>query len=192
MRTFSTPDRNAPRQPIEQLGLPASSWVARARALVQADGGAELLEFAFVVPLLLMLLIGIFWIGRAFNVYETITRAAREGARYAVLPSSVADGNAPPDPLTASCASNTNTFNDYVTPVLKADSLDPGAVINYCQKTAWLENTYPKQCGVDISFSYPVQMEIPFTTINATTIDIPAQAQMRLEDQPTDGSCPQQ
>jgi Flp pilus assembly protein TadG len=188
LQTFSTPDRNRLRRPIQQPGDSASSWGARTRALLHADSGAELLEFAFIVPVLLMLLVGIFWIGRAFNIYETVTRAAREGARYAVLPSSVANGNAFPDPLSGSCASNTNTFNNYVTPVLKADSLDPGAVVNYCQKTAWLENTYPQQCGVDISFSYPLQVEIPFTTINATTIYIPAQAQMRLENQT--GGCP--
>lgn len=137
-----------------------------------------------------MLLIGIVWIGRAYNVYETITRAAREGARYAVLPSSVAAGNAFPDALSASCSSSTNTFNNYVAPALKADSLDPKAVLNYCQKATWLENTYPKQCGVAISFSYPVQLAIPFTTINATTINIPTQAQMRLENQPSGGTCP--
>jgi Flp pilus assembly protein TadG len=51
------------------------------------ESGAELVEAAFVIPILLMLLLGIVWIGRAYNVYETITRAAREGDRYAVLPS---------------------------------------------------------------------------------------------------------
>jgi Flp pilus assembly protein TadG len=62
------------------------------------ERGAELFEFALVVPVLLTLLLGVFWMGRAYNVYETITRAAREGARYAVLPSSMAQGNTFPDP----------------------------------------------------------------------------------------------
>src|SRR5579875_3320491 len=53
-----------------------------------------------------------------------------------------------------------------------------------------LENTYPQQCGVSISFTYPVQLVIPFTSVNATTVDIPAHAQMRLEDQPVGGTCP--
>ena len=154
------------------------------------DLGAELFEFAIVVPLLLMLLLGIIWIGRAYNVYETITRASREGARYAVLPNSVADGNAYPDPLTSACSSDTNTFNDFVLPVLKSDNLEPIKVQKYCQMTGWLENTTPRQCGVIIRFSYPVQMSIPFTSVNLTTFDLATQAQMRLENQPIGGQCP--
>lgn len=154
------------------------------------ESGAELVEMAFVLPLLLTLLIGIFWIGRAINVYTTITRAAREGARYAVLPSSVASGNSYLDTLSSSCSNNTNVFNDYIVPALTADSLDPNNVKNYCQKAAWLESSYPRPCGVVISFSYPVKLAIPFTPVNATTIDIGTQVQMRLENQPTSGSCP--
>ncbi|HXH50260.1 MAG TPA: TadE family protein [Terriglobia bacterium] len=154
------------------------------------DSGAELFEFAIVAPLLLILLIGILWVGRAYNIYATITRAAREGARYAVLPSSMALGGTEADPPTAACSSNTNTFNGHIVPALQADNLDPSKVLGYCQKAAWLENTYPQQCGVIISFSYPVQLQIPFTPLNATTINIKTQAQMRLENQPTGGTCP--
>src|SRR5260370_8971396 len=60
------------------------------------EHGAELVEMAFVLPLLLTLLIGVFWAARAYNIYETITRAAREGARVAVAPSCSACGNAVP------------------------------------------------------------------------------------------------
>lgn len=162
--------------------------IERISEVAHSELGAEVFEFALVAPLLLMLLIGIVWIGRAYNTYETITRAAREGARYAVLPSSVALGNAPPDPLTSSCSTNTNTYNDFIVPALKADALDPQNVKSYCQKTEWLENTYPKQCGVSITFNYQVQLAIPFTSLNATTIDIPASAQMRLENQPPTGT----
>src|SRR5215470_15150057 len=61
--------------------------IARARRLLlrtDDERGVELVEFAFILPLLLTLLIGIFWVGRAYNVYQTITRAAREGAQTAV------------------------------------------------------------------------------------------------------------
>ncbi len=158
--------------------------------VISGDSGSEIFEFALVVPLLLTLLIGIIWIGHAFNVYETITRAAREGTRYAVLPNSVANGNTVADSLGNSCSTNTNAYFNFVVPALEADHLDPAKVKNYCQKTVWLENTYPQQCGVSISFTYPVQLVIPFTSVNATTVDIPAHAQMRLEDQPVGGTCP--
>ncbi len=48
--------------------------------------GAELLEFALVMPLLLVLTAGIIDFGLLFRDYEVVTNAAREGARVAVLP----------------------------------------------------------------------------------------------------------
>jgi len=183
-------NRRKARAALERPGGAVRGGVGRLREVAAADLGSEIFEFAIVVPLLLMLLIGIVWIGHAYNVYETITRASREGVRYAVLPSSVASGNAFPDATSASCTSDTNSYNNYIVPALKADSLDPKKVTNYCQKTDWLENTDPQQCGVAISFSYPVQLAIPFTSLNATTINIPTQAQMRLENQSTGGTCP--
>jgi Flp pilus assembly protein TadG len=55
--------------------------------------GQELLEMAFILPFLLVLVVGIFWAARACNVYETVNRAAREGARVAVAPTCFACGN---------------------------------------------------------------------------------------------------
>jgi len=160
------------------------------RRILLAESAVELFEFALVSPLLLMLLLGIFWIGRAYNVYETITRAAREGVRYAVLPSSAGAGNAYADTPSAACASGTNTFNSYVSPVLTSSGLDPTKVQSYCQRALWLENTSPRQCGVEINFTYPVQLAIPFTSLNGTTISIQTRAQMRQENQSAGGTCP--
>ena len=50
------------------------------------DKGAELIEFALVFPLLLLTLLGIMDFGLLFQRYQTVTNAAREGARIAVLP----------------------------------------------------------------------------------------------------------
>ena len=50
------------------------------------DKGAELIEFALVFPLLLLVMFGIMDFGLLFQRYETVTNAAREGARIAVLP----------------------------------------------------------------------------------------------------------
>ena len=48
--------------------------------------GTELAEAAVVLPLVLVMLIAVFWFGQAFRIYDTITHAAREGARAAVAP----------------------------------------------------------------------------------------------------------
>src|ERR1700726_4012969 len=65
------------------------------------EAGAQLLEFALLMPLLLTLTIGIVWMGRAYNIYQTITRAAREGATYGVLPNCATCGNAMTDTYSA-------------------------------------------------------------------------------------------
>jgi Flp pilus assembly protein TadG len=49
------------------------------------DRGAAAVEFAFVFPLLLVIVLGIFEFGRAWNIDQVITDAAREGARRAVI-----------------------------------------------------------------------------------------------------------
>ena len=50
------------------------------------DTGAELIEFAIVLPILLLVVAGIMDFGFLFQRYEVVTNAAREGARVAVLP----------------------------------------------------------------------------------------------------------
>jgi Flp pilus assembly protein TadG len=53
--------------------------------MVVSTEGVALVEFALVVPVLLLLLVGILDTGRAVNAYVTISNASREGARYAAL-----------------------------------------------------------------------------------------------------------
>ena len=56
------------------------------RSRWSSESGAELIEFALVLPLLLLVLLGIIDFGFLFQRYEVVTNAAREGARVAVLP----------------------------------------------------------------------------------------------------------
>jgi Flp pilus assembly protein TadG len=49
------------------------------------DRGATAVEFALVLPLLLLLVCGIIDFGRALNAQISLTEAAREGARLAAL-----------------------------------------------------------------------------------------------------------
>jgi Flp pilus assembly protein TadG len=53
---------------------------------LRQDDGAQLVEFALVLPLLLFVVLGIAEFGIIFQRYEVVTNAAREGARLAVLP----------------------------------------------------------------------------------------------------------
>ncbi len=50
-----------------------------------AKSGQTLIEFTLVLPLLFILVMGLFDIGRAVFYYAVINTAAREGTRYAVV-----------------------------------------------------------------------------------------------------------
>jgi hypothetical protein len=49
------------------------------------EHGANAVEFALVLPILVMLLFGTMYGASLFNSYQTVTQAAREGARYGAL-----------------------------------------------------------------------------------------------------------
>jgi Flp pilus assembly protein TadG len=50
------------------------------------ERGAAILEMALTLPLMLFLSIGMVEFGRAYQTWQVLTNAAREGARIAVLP----------------------------------------------------------------------------------------------------------
>ena len=67
------------------LGDDMATRTRRARAR-NGEAGAELIEFALIFPLLLMVMLGIVDFGFLFQRLEVLENAAREGARVAALP----------------------------------------------------------------------------------------------------------
>jgi Flp pilus assembly protein TadG len=55
------------------------------RARDKKERGATLVEFSLVLPILFLVLVGIFEIGMAFKSYLTVAYLAREGARLAAF-----------------------------------------------------------------------------------------------------------
>jgi Flp pilus assembly protein TadG len=55
------------------------------RSRLRDERGASAVEFAFIVPLLVMLVLGIAEFGHAFQVQGTLSAAAREGVRAMAL-----------------------------------------------------------------------------------------------------------
>jgi hypothetical protein len=53
--------------------------------LDQSQQGQSMIEFALILPLMVLVIAGIFDLGRAFYSSITITNSAREGARYGTL-----------------------------------------------------------------------------------------------------------
>lgn len=62
---------------------------ARQRASWRSERGVELIETAITIPMLLLIAVGIFEFGRAYQSWQILTNAAREGARVSVLPSTL-------------------------------------------------------------------------------------------------------
>jgi TadE-like protein len=160
------------------------------------EAGAELFEAALVLPLLLMLLLGIVSFGRAYNVYQTITRAAREGAKAAVLtPCALASTGGCPG--SNSYYTFTDIWTQFIDPVLQSANLIPSGVTGVPTNVTNPSITYvyldpngtPAHiCGVRVSFQYPYTLSLPFTGVSLSTINFRSIVQMRLENQP--GTCP--
>ena len=53
---------------------------------IRNQRGAALLETAITLPIILLVSVGIFEFGRAYQTWQVLTNAAREGARISVLP----------------------------------------------------------------------------------------------------------
>lgn len=84
----------------------------RGSRLGRRDRGAVALEFALIVPLLLILSMAIIEFGRAYNVVISLQGAAREGARVLAI------GNLEPDLAAVDAAvRGSTTFSiDTITP----------------------------------------------------------------------------
>jgi Flp pilus assembly protein TadG len=159
--------------------------------------GTEIAEAALVLPIMFMVLLGIYYFGLALSTYETINHAAMEAARIAALPTC------------ATCARSVNTTlaGDAVQHVLQAAGLNPaksaeipGETLTSCGNSPPTCNdpssgggpslcvyydvllnltspTGPQSCGVYVSLQYPYQFYLPFTSLNLQQLQLKARVQ---------------
>jgi hypothetical protein len=145
-----------------------------------------------------MILLGIYWFGRAYNIYSTIYRAAQEGAAVAAKSQCGSCGNT---------RTTAGAVSDAVTAALQASRIDPAAIQTSTltpapvacadhslvtqssgnisiYRNARLNNSSgePEECGAIVSFRYPYQMYLPFTSLNRQLITMTATAEMRMEN----------
>ncbi len=170
------------------------------RRLATDTGGTEIAEAAAILPLLFMIIFGIFWFGQAFRTYGTITRAAQEGARAGAAPycSSCTGANTPGQNavnaaqaiLVASNLDPAQVKRPSPVPVLNSCSrgggvaCDGAASANFCvQNAVQLSSTVTGAgvCGMSLSFRYPFRFRLPFTSLDNQTVWLTAQARVRLE-----------
>src|SRR5208282_6643814 len=178
--------------------------IKRIARQLRSTNGAEIAEAALVLPLVAMLLFGIIWFGRAFNIYSTIQQAAQQGAITAArdscatcgtpgLPSAATAGAAVAAVLQANNLQLTQIkqweANNPTPGVQASPSPAPAPSCTLTANNIWVcssvllnSSTQPTQCGAMVSFQYPFQFNLPFTSLNMQQIILSAQAQSRMEN----------
>ncbi len=157
-----------------------------------------------MLPIAFMILLAIYWFGRAFNIYGTINHAAREGAQISIA-QTCADctpGNAAPAYGNDCHAGDASTASFAHRP--DANPCDRGAGLygllgrnsgmlelkqyldmHECSDGPAPANSPPSSgtpaCGTTVDFQYPYQMVLPFTSISNQAFKLPAHVQMRSE-----------
>ena len=168
---------------------------------LREEGGQEIAEAALVLPILFLVLLAIFWFGRAFNIAGTAERAARQGIQTAT------------QLLCASCGNTASTNAQIVasvSSVLQNDHLDPANLAAYSPPFACTPATAPScttssnveictgaplscgsascqsppvACGADaslngvrVSFGYRFTTPLPIANLSAITIPASAES----------------
>jgi Flp pilus assembly protein TadG len=138
------------------------------------EAGVALVEFALVLPVLIVLLFGLLDFGKAFNYWIDETHLANEGARWAVVNKNPGSG----------------TLQEYIRDQANTSELRTGGT-----------SSVPDPLQVCISFpngevvGEPVEVTVAtsynwlsFLGLSATSTNISGRSTMRLEAQPTNYS----
>ncbi len=127
--------------------------------------GQALVEFALVLPLVLLLLVGILEFGRAWNEHQIVTDAAREAVRTAAL--------ADPTVTTA-------TIRSVVETALANGGIDPNTA-----QTDLPDPNSPEGTPMTVEIRVPYQFFLVGTLLdwatNSRTVTLTARATMRKE-----------
>jgi Flp pilus assembly protein TadG len=131
------------------------STIRRSRALrklVFGGEGAQLLEFALVLPVLLVFVVGILDFGQAFNLKQKLNNASREGARFAAAENSGA----------ALTTSDVSAIRDVVGNYLTSAGVSKCS-INSGPRVSGFVYTYTSSSGGCGSFSLVINRNYTFT-----------------------------
>ncbi|MFZ7943942.1 TadE/TadG family type IV pilus assembly protein [Neobacillus sp. 19] len=124
---------------------------------MKSEKGQSLVEFALILPLLVMLLFGIVDFGRAFHAYLTIDHAGREAARAA----SIGKDNDTVEQIAKSRAKSIN-LEKYGNVVVSTTDRTPGI-------------------DVKVTISYTFSFITPVLSPLLKTIDLIDETYMRVE-----------
>ncbi|NMR29402.1 TadE/TadG family type IV pilus assembly protein [Crystallibacter degradans] len=122
----------------------------------KSENGAAAVEFALVLPLLLLALLGVIEFGRAYNVQISLTQAAREGARYAAIHHDASDYDvaAYATESAPSLQGLAFTVSDGGVPCSALDSVEVTTSVSLSSMTGLLEAEF-----LGLGPLYPIQLE---------------------------------
>jgi Flp pilus assembly protein TadG len=133
--------------------------------------GAALVEAAITLPIILLISVGIFEFGRAYQTWQVLTNAAREGARMAVI-----NGSTDVD-VTARVRSymQAGSLSNYST---AAVTIQRAVVLTGADTASKIQIDYPFQFMV---LNPVVRLIVPSNTTTGAPISMQSSALMRNE-----------
>jgi Flp pilus assembly protein TadG len=117
------------------------------KRLKKNERGAALLETAITIPIILLISVGIFEFGRAYQTWQVLTNAAREGARLAVIEGST-------DTLVRARVNQYLKDGGIITADLPADKIAIARDVKFTGTA-----TCPP-CGTNITINLPFQFMV--------------------------------
>ena len=152
-----------PKKSVLRLNQPSPS-------LPRTCAGQSLVEFAILLPILMVLFVGVLDLGRMFHAYLTIQNASREGARYGTdYPSNVTGIRAA---VKAEAANSGITITDAMipAPAIQNDGTfrDPPT------------NAQPNQ-SITVQVNYPFTLITTYLLTGLQTIQLSANTIMQVK-----------
>lgn len=128
-------------------------WNCRKNRRSKGERGSATLEFAIILPVFLLILMGIVEFGRVLMVQQMLVTAAREGARAASLPG--ANNDIVLAKIYEELGNAGLTLGSYeftpadISSAIRNDSVTVSVKINY-DSVAWIPNFIPGLRGMEL------------------------------------------
>jgi len=136
--------------------------------LVRGAEGAQLLEFALVLPMLLVIVVGATDFGTAWALKDKLTNAARDGARIAVSQTNDLNGGGNPPP---SVAAVKDVVANYLTNAKVTTCPGSTWTVASAGTFAWQYTSGSTGCG---AFLLKIERGYTYTTGSSPTVTVEA------------------
>ena len=159
----------------EQRGVARTSFGNKTR---RRGGGQALVEFALIVPLILVISLAVFDFGRAIYAYNTISNASRAGTRTAIVNQYVAA-------IKARASAQATALGVDPSADIDATFLGPGGS-GSCATIV----VFPEPCVAVVTVRYRFVPITPIIGQLTGTINLAATSSQPIESKCTTSGCP--